>query len=73
MTWIEITALSVSSLFFIVGPIAGAIAGELYAGRTWQDGSRAGLGTIIGGALAFALKFGLSACIIGIFLLGLFF
>ena len=51
---------------------SGAILGELYAGRTWQDGSRAGLGTIVGGAVAFAFKFGLSICVVGIFLLGLF-
>lgn len=57
--------------WLIVGPILGAIAGEIYAGRTWQDGSRAGLGTIIGGAVAFAVKFGISVCIVGIFLLGL--
>jgi uncharacterized protein YqgC (DUF456 family) len=59
--------------WLIVGPILGAIAGELYAGRSWQDGSRAGLGTLIGGAIAFALKFGLSICVVGVFLMGLFF
>jgi uncharacterized protein YqgC (DUF456 family) len=59
--------------WLIIGPIVGAIAGELYAGRTWRDGSRAGIGTIIGRAIAFAVKFGLSVCIIGIFFLGLFF
>ena len=58
--------------WLIVGPIVGAIAGELYAGRSWQDGSRAGLGTLIGGAIAFTLKFGLSICVVGIFLFGLF-
>jgi uncharacterized protein YqgC (DUF456 family) len=58
--------------WLIVGPVVGAILGELYAGRTWQDGSRAGLGTIVGGAVAFAFKFGLSICVVGIFLLGLF-
>ena len=57
--------------WLIVGPIIGAVVGEVYAGRTWQDGSRAGLGTIIGGAVAFAVKFGLSVCVVGIFLLGL--
>ncbi|MFO8027665.1 MAG: DUF456 domain-containing protein [Opitutales bacterium] len=57
--------------WLIVGPVIGAVVGEVYAGRTWQDGSRAGLGTIIGGAVAFAVKFGLSVCVVGIFLLGL--
>ncbi len=59
--------------WLIVGPIIGAILGEIYAGRTWQDGSRAGLGTLIGGAVAFAVKFGFSVCVVGIFFLGLFF
>jgi uncharacterized protein YqgC (DUF456 family) len=59
--------------WLIVGPILGAVLGEVYAGRTWRDGSRAGLGTLIGGAIAFAIKFGLSLTIIGIFLLALFF
>ena len=59
--------------WLIVGPVVGAVIGELYAGRTWQDGSKAGIGTVIGGVLAFALKFGLSLCILGIFFLGLFF
>lgn len=58
--------------WLIVGPVIGAIAGEIYAGRTWKDGSKAGLGTIIGGAIAFAVKFGLSVCVVGIFLFGLF-
>lgn len=59
--------------WLIVGPVIGAVAGELYAGRTWQEGSRAGVGTLIGGAVAFAVKFGLSVCVVGIFVLGLFF
>jgi uncharacterized protein len=58
--------------WLIVGPIVSATAGELYAGRNWQDGSRAGLGTLIGGAIAFALKFGLTICVVAIFLFGLF-
>lgn len=59
--------------WLIVGPIIGAVIGEVYAGRTWKDGSKAGLGTIIGGAIAFAFKFGLSVCIISLFFLTLFF
>lgn len=58
-------------LCLIIGPIIGAVVGEICAGRTWQDGSFAGLGTIIGGAVAFAVKFGLSVCVVGIFLFGL--
>lgn len=58
--------------WLIVGPILGAIAGELAAGRTFRDGGRAGLGTVIGGIVAFALKFGISVCVIALFLLDLF-
>lgn len=55
--------------WLIVGPVAGAIIGELLAGRSFRDGGKAGIGTVIGGILAFALKFGLSVCVIGIFFL----
>jgi uncharacterized protein YqgC (DUF456 family) len=58
--------------WLIAGPIIGAVVGEVYAGRTWKDGSRAGLGTIIGGAVAFATKFGLSICVVALFYLDLF-
>jgi len=55
-------------LWLILGPLAGAIAGELSAGRTLQDGSRAGIGSLVGAGVAFALKFGLSLTVIAIFL-----
>jgi len=57
--------------WLIVGPIVGAILGELAAGRSFRDGGRAGLGAIIGGIIAFALKFGLSLCVVIIFWIGL--
>lgn len=60
-------------IWLIFGPIIGAVAGELIAGRTLIAGSKAGIGTIIGTALAFALKFGLSVCVVAIFYLSLFF
>lgn len=59
--------------WLIVGPILGAVAGELVAGRTLRDGSKAGIGTVIGGILAFALKFGISVFVIAAFFLDLFF
>jgi uncharacterized protein YqgC (DUF456 family) len=58
-------------LWLIVGPIVGAIAGELFAGRSFRDGGKAGFGTVVGGLLAFAIKFGLSVCAIGMFLVSL--
>lgn len=57
--------------WLIAGPILGAIVGELLAGRTWKAGSKAGFGTLLGGILAFALKFGLSVCIVVLFYLSL--
>lgn len=32
----------------VVGPVAGAILGEMLAGRTWEQASRAGIGGLIG-------------------------
>jgi len=58
-------------LWLIVGPVIGAIIGELCAGRTFKAGSKAGVGTIIGGLVAFALKFGLSVCVVAVFYLDL--
>lgn len=58
--------------WLIVGPILGAVIGELAAGRTFRDGGKAGIGTVIGGILAFALKFGISVCVIALFFLDLF-
>lgn len=58
--------------WLIVGPIAGAIIGELIAGRSFRDGGKAGVGTVIGGILAFALKFGISVCVISLFYVDLF-
>lgn len=60
-------------LWLIVGPILGAVIGELAAGRSFRDGGKAGIGTVVGGVLAFALKFGISVCVIALFFLDLFF
>ncbi len=57
--------------WLIVGPILGAVVGELVAGRSFRDGGKAGVGTIVGGILAFALKFGLSVCVVALFTWGL--
>ena len=59
-------------LWLILGPILGAVVGELAAGRTLQDGSKAGIGTVIGGILAFALNFGISVSVIVLFFIDLF-
>ena len=57
--------------WLIVGPIIGAVVGELAAGRSFRDGGKAGIGTILGGILAFAFKFGLSVCVIAVFAISL--
>ena len=59
--------------WLIVGPIAGAVVGELAAGRTFREGGKAGVGTVVGGIIAFALKFGISVCVIALFIFDLFF
>lgn len=59
--------------WLIVGPVVGAVIGELAAGRDLKAGSKAGFGTILGAALAFALKFGLSVCVVALFYLSLLF
>ena len=53
--------------WLIVGPVIGAIIGELCAGRTFKAGGKAGFGTVVGGIVAFALKFGLSVCVVATF------
>jgi uncharacterized protein YqgC (DUF456 family) len=58
--------------WLIVGPILGAIAGELAAGSTLRQGGSAGLGSVLGGILAFALKFALSICLAALFYAELF-
>jgi len=57
--------------WLIVGPVIGAVIGELVAGRTFKAGSKAGFGTVVGSIVAFAMKFGLSVCVVGLFFLGL--
>lgn len=59
-------------LWLIIGPILGAFLGEIVAGKSFRDGGRAGMGTVIGGIAAFALKMGLSVCVIALFFLDLF-
>ena len=59
-------------LWIILGPVIGAVLGELTAGRTLKEGGRAGFGTVVGAALAFALKFGLSLSIVALFFIALY-
>jgi uncharacterized protein YqgC (DUF456 family) len=61
-----------SLIVWLVGPIIGAVIGELAAGRTFRDGGKAGVGTVVGGIVAFTLKFGISVCVIALFFFDLF-
>lgn len=51
-------------LGLIVGPVLGAVGGELIAGRSLKDGGRAGLGSVVGGVLAFGIKLFISFAMI---------
>ena len=57
---------------FIVGPIIGAIAGELLGGRNFSSATKAGLGTLIGGLVAFIIKLGITCFMISTFYASLF-
>ena len=61
-----------AGLFFfpiglLVGPFAGALAGELLHGREWRQATKVGFGTWIGVVLAVVLKLGLAFAMIGVF------
>lgn len=51
----------------ILGPIIGAVIGELLGGRSVRRASKAGLGTVIGGFIAFIIKVCINCFMIGIF------
>jgi uncharacterized protein len=55
----------------ILGPIVGVVAVELYRSRDLRQASRAGIGTVVGGLIAFALKFGLACLVIAGFFMSL--
>jgi len=57
----------------IIGPIVGAFLGEMAAGRTIREGGRAGFGTIVGGIVAFALKFVIAIIMVAWFTVRVFF
>lgn len=53
----------------ILGPIVGAVVGEALGGSTWRKAGKAGLGTIVGGIVAYFIKLGATAGLIGGFFL----
>jgi uncharacterized protein YqgC (DUF456 family) len=56
----------------ILGPFAGAMAGELIHGREWLHASKIGFGTWLGLAIGAALKLALAFAMLGVFVFALF-
>jgi hypothetical protein len=52
----------------LLGPIAGAVVGELSLQRTLDQASRAGFGTVVGMAIGMAGKLAIGIAMIGLFL-----
>jgi len=55
-------------LWIIIGPMVGAVAGEMLGGSPMQVAGKAGFGTLVGGLLSFVLKIGLGMGMIGLFI-----
>jgi hypothetical protein len=64
---------TVAGLFFglpglLIGPFAGALTGELLAGRGMQQAARAGVGAWIGFVVGTLAKLGLAFTMLGVYL-----
>ncbi len=55
----------------IVGPVLGAVAVEMVKGRDWRRARRAGVGTLVGGLVAFVFKVTIALGVAGGFFLAL--
>ena len=55
----------------VVGPFAGAMAGELINGKEWRHASKIGIATWVGLAIGTALKLALAFAMLGVFVLAL--
>ena len=58
-------------LWILLGPIIGAILGELLGGFSWRQAGKAGLGTIVGGLVAYIFKLGITCGLILFFFLSI--
>jgi hypothetical protein len=54
-------------LWLLLGPIIGAVLGEMLGGRKFAEAGRAGLGTVVGALAAWAAKIGVTVFVIGWF------
>ena len=74
--WGSIIGLLVGLFFppvgFIIGPFAGAVIGEMFAGKRSREMFRAGLGSFIGFVVATFIKIVVSGTMIFLFFKGLF-
>jgi hypothetical protein len=52
----------------LIGPVLGAFIGELTGGRSMKAAGKAGLGTIVGNIMAFAIKLGIALFMISGFI-----
>jgi uncharacterized protein len=55
----------------IIGPIVGVVVVELYRSRNLRQAGRAGIGTVVGGFVAFVLKLSLACAVIAGFFMSL--
>jgi uncharacterized protein YqgC (DUF456 family) len=55
----------------ILGPFIGAVLGELYAEKGWEQATKVGIGTWLGLLAGTAAKIALSLAMLGVFLLAL--
>ncbi len=72
-TWGSFLGGILGVLFFnlpglLVGPLVGAVAGEMISGRQFQEAVKVGLGTVVGLAGGIIFKFVFAAAMIAVFL-----
>lgn len=51
-----------------VGPFAGALAGEIFAGRPWREAARSGIGSALGLLFSLAGQLAIGGLMVGLFL-----
>jgi hypothetical protein len=74
--WGSILGMLIGLIFFppfglFIGGFTGAMAGELYAGKSGDQAFKAGLGVFVGNLLAIALKMGLCGVILYFYIKGM--
>jgi hypothetical protein len=62
-----IAGFFIGPLGLVAGPVAGAILGELSAGRPWRESVRAGIGTLLGHVAGAVAHVAVAATMVGLF------